>query len=140
MIRSLAFAALLALPLAARADELPQRAPGFWEQSSYGSDGKPRIERTCVGPGDRAAFLTVLGKEGCERTVRRLGDAWAVETQCQIKGLTVVGRMRVVGDFETFARAELVTTVTDAKGELAAPRASTTIDARRIGDCPKTAR
>lgn len=140
MLRHLAPAVLLAMPLAAQADELPPRAPGLWEQTSYGADGKPRIERTCVGAGDRSAFLTVLGKQDCAHVVKRLGDAWSIETDCRIKGLAVMGRMRVVGDFETFARAELVTTVTDAKGELAAPRAATTIDARRTGDCPKTAR
>lgn len=127
-------AAFLALP--AHADELPARKHGLWESKSTSQDGVTTAKQ-CIGPGTDAEAVSAFGaKRACARNVvTRTAEGWSSETECAIGPVTAQSKGAFTGDFETYVRTELETTVTGVPGQSSPTPRKTVIEARRLSDC-----
>ena len=130
-------AAALALSASgALAQSPPKRAPGLWETMTVTNAGRSGAKE-CIDERTDRLVLQLTSVLTCKNTdFKRTADGFQAGAVCAAGGLSVDNRVTVTGDFETWARAEAVTTMVDTGGGAATNRSfSTAIETRRLGDC-----
>jgi hypothetical protein len=115
---------------------VPTRAPGLWESATITNSGRTTVKECIDAPTDRLV-LQLSAVLTCKNTdFRRTDDGYAAGARCSAGGMTVDNKITVTGDFESYARAEALTTMTSADAGSALNRTfSTAIETRRIGEC-----
>ncbi len=114
---------LLVLPSAALAqptgDSLPDRRPGHWELTMLleGRAGGPELKAdSCTDAAtERQMMQFALGVAGgtCQRyQVRRVGQEYHVDVDCQMGPMRTVARSVMSGDFQTAYSIRIEGTVT----------------------------
>ncbi|RXF73259.1 DUF3617 domain-containing protein [Hansschlegelia zhihuaiae] len=128
----------LGLAGAAHAQQPPKRAPGLWETMTITNAGRSGAKE-CIDAATDRLVLQLTSVLTCRNTdFKRTADGFQAGAVCSSGGLSVDNRITVTGDFETWARAEALTTMSglgvsaDGGG---ARTFSTAIETRRIGDC-----
>lgn len=114
----------------------PKRAPGLWETNTITNAGRSGAKE-CIDAGTDRLVLQLTSVLTCKNTdFKRQGDGYVAGAVCSSGGLSVDNRVTVRGDFETWARAEALTTMTSKAGEAALNRTfSTAVETRRLGEC-----
>jgi hypothetical protein len=105
-----ALAALLASPAAAQTPsvELPSRRAGQWEIKTLmeGREGGPEtVAQTCTDAATERQMMQLgMGMAGqvCQRyDIRRVGQEYHIETDCQMGPMRAVSRSVMSGDFQS---------------------------------------
>lgn len=149
MFALLASFAAMATPVLAAGFDLPPRAPGQWEMSisSAGAAAEPQIIRMCLDVETDKELNTKFGGMAsslCSKQEQKKdGDSLVLDSECRIGDMRSESRTVVTGDFNS-----AYTMKTDVKmsgnnmtqglrnAAPAGPTAmSTTIEAKRTGDC-----
>lgn len=125
--------ALLATP--ALADTPPKRAAGLWETATITNAGRSGARECVDARTDRLVRQATAGLTCRNDDFKRTADGWSAGAKCSSGGMSTDTLVTVTGDFETFARARAVTEMTGLSGDGGTRSFSTTIEARRIGDC-----
>lgn len=114
----------------------PKRAPGLWETMTITNAGRSGAKE-CIDAATDRLVLQLTSVLTCKNTdFKRQADGYVAGAVCSSGGLSVDNRVTVTGDFETWARAEALTTMSSKAGEAALNRTfSTAIETRRIGEC-----
>ena len=136
--RRIALAAVLlaAAPGLASADisSVPKRAPGLWDTITITDAGRTGAKE-CIDASTDRLVLQLTSVLTCKNTdFRRTADGYAAGAVCSSGGLSVDNKVTVTGDFETYARAEALTTMRSDDAGLNRTF-STAIETRRLGDC-----
>lgn len=136
--RTTASALVLAGALAAPAfaQSVPKRTPGLWETTTVTNAGRTSAKE-CIDASTDRLVLQLTSVLTCRNTdFKRTADGFQAGAKCSSGGMTVDNRITVTGDFDQWARAEALTTMTSADGGADINRTfSTAIEARRLGDC-----
>lgn len=127
-------AAALAAP--ASAQSAPTRTPGLWETTTITKKGRTTAKE-CIDAETDRLVLQLTAVLTCRTTdFKQTTDGYAAGASCTAGGITVDNKITVTGDFDSWARAEAVTTMTSADGDAGSNRVfSTAIEARRLGEC-----
>lgn len=142
MLRHLAIPALLLSlgAVAARADTLPRRAAGLWEDTTE-LDGRLSTQRQCSGPPkartekrEESPFRS-LAHPDCTQTVTRTGDGYEIAQVCSFGPAKGDGRGRITGDFETTVRMEMTMVTTGVPNHPGTRTSTLVIASRRLGPC-----
>lgn len=125
--------ATLAAP--AFAQSVPTRTPGLWETTTITNAGRT-MAKECIDASTDRLVLQLTSVLTCRNTdFRRTADGYFAGAKCAAGGMTVDNKITVTGDFDQWARAEALTTMSSA-GEGGINRSfSTAIEARRLGEC-----
>jgi hypothetical protein len=121
----------------AEAQSPPKRAPGLWETMTITNAGRSGAKE-CIDAATDRLVLQLTAVLTCRNTdFKRVGDGYQAGAVCSSGGLSVDNRITVTGDFETWARAEALTTMTGVGGAAdgGARTFSTAIETQRLGDC-----
>ncbi|MFC3694776.1 DUF3617 domain-containing protein [Chenggangzhangella methanolivorans] len=135
---ALAAALLMAAPGLASADisSVPKRAPGLWETMTITDAGRTGAKE-CIDAATDRLVLQLTSVLTCKNNdFKRTADGYAAGAVCSSGGLSVDNKVTVTGDFETYARAQALTTMRSDGGDAGLNRTfSTAIETRRLGDC-----
>ena len=124
--------------------DYPKVRPGAWEMKMAmpGPSGNP-IDATmkmCVGepkPGENPFAPKTVAGTTCTNEVKSTSSGWEVASECTGDGVTTKTKGIVTGDPQSAYKSVLTSTST---GENVPPylqkETETTIEARRLGDCP----
>lgn len=114
----------------------PKRAPGLWETMTVTNAGRSGAKE-CIDAATDRLVLQLTSVLTCKNTdFKQQADGYVAGAVCSSGGLSVDNRVTVTGDFETWARAEALTTMSSKEGDPALNRTfSTAIEARRLGEC-----
>lgn len=135
--KALALAATLAtLAGPALAQSVPTRTPGLWETTTVTNAGRTTAKE-CIDAATDRLVLQLTAVLTCRNTdFKRTADGYQAGARCSAGGMTVDNKITVTGDFDQWARAEALTTMTDVGGDSGLNRTfSTAIEARRLGEC-----
>lgn len=135
---ALAAALLMAGAGSASADinSVPKRAPGLWETMTITDAGRTGAKE-CIDAATDRLVLQLTSVLTCRNTdFRQTAEGYVAGAVCSSGGLSVDNKVTVTGDFESYARAEALTTMRSEGGDSALNRTfSTAIETRRLGDC-----
>ncbi|QCK87959.1 hypothetical protein E8L99_20475 [Phreatobacter aquaticus] len=133
---ALAVAVLGATPAFAQV-ELPQRRAGQWEITMTTGEGSAATEfktTACTDAGaERAMMAMGTGMMGqmCQRNdIRRDGQGYLMESDCQMGPMRVVSTTRITGDFQSAYQMRIEGQVTGTPG--AAQQKTVTIQSARF--------
>jgi hypothetical protein len=121
----------------AQAQQPPKRAPGLWETTTITNAGRTGAKE-CIDAATDRLVLQLTSVLTCRNTdFKRTADGFQAGAVCSSGGLSVDNRITVTGDFETWARAEALTTMSGlgVSADGGARTFSTAIETRRLGDC-----
>lgn len=129
-------AAVAALASPAAAQSVPTRTPGLWETTTITNAGRTTAKE-CIDAATDRLVLQLTAVLTCRNTdFKRTADGYQAGARCSAGGMTVDNKITVTGDFDQWARAEALTTMTEGGGDAGLNRTfSTAIEARRIGEC-----
>ena len=118
------------------AQSVPTRTPGLWESTTITNAGRTSA-RECIDASTDRLILQLTSVLTCRNTdFKRTADGFQAGARCSSGDMTVDNKITVTGDFEQWARAEALTTMTSAESGSGVNRTfSTAIEARRLGDC-----
>ena len=126
---------LIALPVAAQQQQLPERKPGLWETKSTGNDGETTAKQ-CVGPGTDQSAVGGLAAGACSKMlVTKTATGYAVETECTVGQIKASGTSVITGDFQTTVRTEGTTKISGMPGQSAPVERKLVVEAKRLGEC-----
>ena len=128
-----ALLAVLASTAAAGAASPPKRAPGLWETTTITNAGRSGARECIDAATDRLVRQAMAGQSCRNDDFRDTPEGYVAGAICKAGGMMVDNKIVVTGDFATWARAEATSTLSGLDG--GGRRFSTTIDARRLGDC-----
>ncbi|WP_020181274.1 DUF3617 family protein [Methylopila sp. M107] len=117
-------------------ERVPTRTPGLWESATITNAGRTTVKE-CVDERTDRLVLQLVAVLTCKNTdFKRTEDGYAAGARCSAGGMTVDNKITVTGDFDQWARAEALTTMTSTDDQSALNRTfSTAIETRRLGDC-----
>ncbi|WP_292072805.1 DUF3617 domain-containing protein [Brevundimonas sp. UBA7534] len=122
------------------ATSAPAPTPGLWEQTISGAAmPQPTTFKVCVGPSPEGANPFNAPQEGVtcsENTVNPAPGGATFRSVCESQGMTVASDGKVAGDLGSAYKVEITSRVTGANVPPQMAQMNTTIDARRLGDCP----
>ncbi len=115
----------------AGARSAPTRAPGLWEITTRTGAGST-TGRECVDARtDRLQRQAVAAQSCTDADFKETPEGYVSAAGCKMEGISAQSRVVITGDFETWARAEVSTTLQGSENR----SFRTTIETRRIGDC-----
>ncbi len=133
------------LPLAAvsgYADSFPTRKAGQWEitvQSSR-SGTPPQTIKQCIDAKTDEKMMQMgngmasqMGAQCSKMEIKRQGDTYITDSECQMMGVKMVSRGTVQGDFESAYTGKSEVTYTPPL--MGINQATTTISAKWLGAC-----
>lgn len=121
---------------AAEYSAVPKRAAGLWETVTITDTGRSGAKE-CIDASTDRLVLQLTSVLTCRNTdFKRTADGYAAGAVCSSGGLSIDNKVTVTGDFESWARAEALTTMRSEDGDAGLNRSfSTAIETRRLGDC-----
>jgi hypothetical protein len=130
---ALTLSTLVACP--AFADTLPARKPGLWE-TSMSAMPSMKVKQCIDEKTDKLAESAAAPGATCtKREIRKVATGYEIESSCTISGINADTTGLISGDFETFIKIDLTTTIKGIPGMPAGTAQKSTIENRRIGNC-----
>lgn len=127
-------------PATAAATSLPTPQAGLWEQTvSGGMMPAPMTVKICVGetaPDTNPFAAPQAGITCSQNSVRAAPGGAEIHSVCESQGMTVTSDGKVSGDMRTAYKVEMTTNTTGPNVPPQMAQMTTTIDAKRLGDCP----
>jgi hypothetical protein len=122
------------------AESLPQRKPGLWEMAVSGAQGPGQSIKQCIDAQSEKQFQQT-GTEAAEKmggrcsknTFAKTSNGYAGEAECEVSGSKMLSKTKITGDFNSEYKVEVSTSFIPPF--LGQSTSSTTIVAKRLGDC-----
>jgi hypothetical protein len=141
--------AFVAAPVLAAGFDLPPRAPGQWEMSisSEGANVEPQVIRMCLDAETDKELNSKFGGMASslcsKQEQKKEGDALILDSECRIGDMRSESHTVVTGDFNSAYKMKTDVKMSGSNMTQglrnAAPQGptsmSTTIEAKRTGDC-----
>lgn len=139
-ISSLTLTAIIALPLSAFADSLPERKAGLWEVSVTSDAGEPQTMKQCVDASTDAEMMkmgTDMAKSmggGCSKNeFKRTASGFETNSECKVQGSTMISKGVFTGDFSSSYSGDVTTSYTPPF--FGQSKSKVTIAAKHVGPC-----